>query len=370
MEIRLEGLSKHYLSLGAGRGRQVAAVDTLNLQVGEGEFVALLGPSGCGKTTTLLMLAGILRPTAGTIRFGDRVVNSVPPQQRNIGMVFQSYALYPHMTAYHNITYPLRLRRTPEAEMRRRVAQVAERLEIGALLDRKPGQLSGGQQQRVALARALIKQPDLLLFDEPLSNLDARLRLTARSEIKRLQRDLRITSVYVTHDQSEALTMADRIAVMRGGKLEAYSTPAELYERPRTRYVASFIGHPPMNLLPATLTSDDGHMAIRFAGAEVPLPPPLAQRLNGASHTSREVFLGIRPEDVLPAADGQIAGEVDLVEPLGRDDLLSVRSGEAQINALAPTASRIEAGSQVRLKINPERIHLFDPATDSSLLWR
>ena len=214
MEIKVDHLSKHY--------GEVAAVADLNLQVREGEFVALLGPSGCGKTTTLLMLAGILRPTGGTIRFGDRIVNMVPPQERNIGMVFQSYALYPHMTAYKNITYPLRLRRVPENEMRRRVDRIAERLEIGPLLERKPGELSGGQQQRVALGRALIKEPDLLLFDEPLSNLDARLRLSTRSEIKRLQRDLRITSVYVTHDQSEALTMADRIAVMRGGKLEAY----------------------------------------------------------------------------------------------------------------------------------------------------
>src|SRR6266508_5492657 len=190
------------------------------------------------------------------------------------------------MTAYRNLTYRLILRRMPEQDMRRRVDQVAERLEIGGLLERKPGELSGGQQQRVALARALIKQPDLLLFDEPLSNLDARLRLTARSEIKRLQRDLRITSVYVTHDQSEALTMADRIAVMRGGKLEAYGTPAELYERPRTRFVAAFIGHPPMNLLPATLASDGGDLSVRFAGAALPLPPPIAQRLNGEDRKS------------------------------------------------------------------------------------
>jgi ABC-type sugar transport system ATPase subunit len=361
MEIKLENLSKQYGS--------VAAVDSLNLQVGEGEFVALLGPSGCGKTTTLLMLAGILRPTAGAIRFGERVVNTVPPQERNIGMVFQSYALYPHMTAYQNITYPLRLRRTPERDMRWRVEQIAARLEIGMLLDRKPGELSGGQQQRVALARALIKQPDLLLFDEPLSNLDARMRLTARSEIKRLQRELRITSVYVTHDQSEALTMADRIAVMRDGRLEAYGTPAELYERPQTRFVAAFIGHPPMNLLPARLAQSDGQLAVHVAGAQLPVPPQLVRRLNGGA-SGREVLLGIRPEDVLPAADGQIAGEVDLVEPLGREDLLSVRSGETMINALAPVAARMEAGSPVRLKVNPERMHLFDPTTDTALLGR
>ena len=360
MELRLEGLTKRY--------GEVAAVDDLNLHVGEGEFVALLGPSGCGKTTTLLMLAGILRPTAGTLRFGERVVNQLAPRDRNIGMVFQSYALYPHMTAYRNITYPLRLRRTPESEMRQRVDKVAERLEISALLDRRPGELSGGQQQRVALARALIKQPDLLLFDEPLSNLDARLRLTMRSEIKRLQRDLRITSVYVTHDQVEALTMADRIAVMRAGKLEAFGRPNELYERPQTRFVASFIGHPPMNLLPATLTVD-GDVRVRVAQAELVVPAALAQRLNGHGRAGRDVRLGIRPEEIVPAADGQLAGEVDLVEPLGRDDMLIVRSGETQVHALAPAASGFDSGTHVRLKLNTERLHLFDPETEHSLLW-
>jgi ABC-type sugar transport system ATPase subunit len=360
MEITLDHLSKHY---GA-----VAAVDDLNLDVREGEFVALLGPSGCGKTTTLLMLAGILRPTGGTIRFGARVVNLVPPQERNIGMVFQSYALYPHMTAYGNITYPLRLRRTPEKEMRERVQQVADRLEIGNLLDRRPGQLSGGQQQRVALARALVKEPDLLLFDEPLSNLDARLRLSTRSEIKRLQRDLRITSVYVTHDQSEALTMADRIALMRGGKLEAFGTPNELYERPQSRFVAAFIGHPPMNLLPATLERQNGQLKLHMVGTDLVVPPRLAQQIdrNGTGH---EVLLGVRPEDIAPATDGQFPGEVDLVEPLGREELLTVRHGNVQINALAPTGSGLQTGSPVRLRLNTERLHLFDPQTERSLLW-
>ena len=360
MEIRLEGLSKYY-------GKS-AAVEALDLHVREGEFVALLGPSGCGKTTTLLMLAGILRPTAGVIRFGERIVNQVPPQNRNIGMVFQSYALYPHMNAFRNIAYPLRLRRVPDGETRQRVAQVAERLEIGTLLDRRPGELSGGQQQRVALARALVRQPDLLLFDEPLSNLDARLRLTTRTEIKRLQRELRITSVYVTHDQIEALTMADRIAVLRAGKLEAYGTPNELYERPQTRFVASFIGHPPMNLLPATLTHSDGALRVRFAETEVALPPLLAHRLNGNSRAGRDVLLGIRPEDLIPVADGQLAGEVDLVEPLGRDDLLVVRAGSTQINALAPAPSGYDSGTPVRLRLNAERMHLFDPETEQSLL--
>lgn len=361
MEIRLDGLSKHY--------GQVAAVDNLDLPVRDGEFVALLGPSGCGKTTTLLMLAGILRPTAGTIRFGDKVVNLVPPQERNIGMVFQSYALYPHMTAYQNIVYPLRLRKVPEAEMRQRAEKIADRLEIGSLFNRKPGELSGGQQQRVALARGLIKQPDILLFDEPLSNLDARLRLTTRGEIKRLQREFGITSVYVTHDQVEALTMADRIAVMRAGKLEAYATPNELYERPRTRFVASFIGHPPMNLLPAALALAGEKTLVHTAGTALELPEALAQRLNGSRQVEREVLFGIRPEDLTPDENGQIAGEVDLVEPLGREDMLVVRAGDTQLHALAPSTPGFKTGSQLRLHFDPERIHLFDPTTERSLLW-
>jgi inositol-phosphate transport system ATP-binding protein len=361
MELTLEGLTKHY--------GPTAAVDNLNLQVRDGEFVALLGPSGCGKTTTLLMLAGILRPTGGVIRFGEREVNLVPPQERNIGMVFQSYALYPHMTAYQNIVYPLRLRHMPAAEMRERAERVAGRLEIANLLARKPGELSGGQQQRVALARALIKQPDLLLFDEPLSNLDARLRLTTRSEIKRLQREFGITSLFVTHDQVEALTMASRIAVMRAGKLEAYGTPNELYERPQTRFVASFIGHPPMNMLPATLGQEGGQTVVRTAYAQVGLPESLARRLNGNGQAGREVIFGLRPEDLYPDDNGQIAGEVDLVEPLGRDDLLVVRTGESQVHALAPAGARLRTGDSVRLRLDPEHIHLFDPTTERSLLW-
>jgi len=358
MEIALEHLGKRY--------GQVAAVDDLSLQVREGEFVALLGPSGCGKTTTLLMLAGILRPTEGTIRFGERVVNALPPQERNIGMVFQSYALYPHMTAYNNIAYPLRLRKLRDSELHARVTAMAERLELAALLKRRPGELSGGQQQRVALARALVKQPDLLLFDEPLSNLDARLRLTTRSEIKRLQRDLRITSVYVTHDQSEALTMADRIAVLRNGRLESYATPTELYERPRTRFVAAFIGHPPMNLIGGELQDAAGVRSLRLADVQLPLPDVVARELNGAP---REVVAGIRPEDLLPAADGELAGVVDLVEPLGREDLLTVRRDGLQLNALAPAGNGLQPGATVRLRVNMQRVHLFEPSSERSLLW-
>ncbi|MBC8252593.1 MAG: ABC transporter ATP-binding protein, partial [Ardenticatenia bacterium] len=236
MKVALERLTKHF-------GKVVAA-QNIDLDISDGEFVALLGPSGCGKTTTLLMIAGIYKPTSGFVKFDGGVVNHLPPKDRNIGMVFQSYALYPHMTVFDNLTFPLKLKKTPKEEMAQRAQRVADMMGIGHLMDRKPAQLSGGQQQRVALGRALVKEPDMLLFDEPLSNLDARLRLSMRGEIKRLQIDLGITSIYVTHDQVEAMTMADRIAVMNEGLLQACATPDDLYDRPETFFVASFIGNP------------------------------------------------------------------------------------------------------------------------------
>ena len=239
MRVELDNLSKAWDG--------VVGADRITLEVADGEMVAFLGPSGCGKTTTLLMVAGIYRPTGGTISFDGRVVNEVAPKDRGIGMVFQSYALYPHMTVFGNISYPLRLKRLEKGEIRKRVEQVADMMGIGDLLDRRIAQLSGGQQQRVSLGRALVKEPQLLLFDEPLSNLDARLRLAMRGEIKRLQSDLGITSIYVTHDQVEAMTMADKIAVMSKGVLQAYDIPEALYDRPKTLFVAGFVGNPPMN---------------------------------------------------------------------------------------------------------------------------
>ena len=250
MEIRIDNLTKKF--------GDVVGVEDLTLHINDGEFVAFLGPSGCGKTTTLLTLAGIYKPTDGLIRFGDRVVNTVQPKDRNIGMVFQSYALYPHMTIFQNIAYPLKLKKVPKNVQNEQVRQVANVMGIGELLDRRPGQLSGGQQQRVALGRALVKEPDVLLFDEPLSNLDARLRLTMRGEIKHLQKNLGITSIYVTHDQVEAMTMADRIAVMNGGHLQAFDAPDELYDRPKTRFVAGFVGNPPMNFLDVEVSPANG----------------------------------------------------------------------------------------------------------------
>lgn len=310
------------------------------------------------------MIAGIYRPTEGVIRFDGRVVNQVAPKDRNVGMVFQSYALYPHMTVFQNISYPLKLKKVPKEEMRKKAQQVADMMGIGHLMDRKPAQLSGGQQQRVALGRALVKEPDLLLFDEPLSNLDARLRLTMRSEIKRLQMELGITSIYVTHDQVEAMTMANRIAVMKDGKLQAYATPDELYDRPRTLFVAGFIGNPPMNFLEVEVSSEDGDYHARRAGFDVIVPSERGEKAAGRG----TVILGIRPEDISLGDEG-IPGEIYVVEPLGRDDLLDVRIGEANVHVLADPAMGFKIGDRVRLRFNTHKVQFFDPQTENSLLW-
>ncbi len=358
MKVTLEHLSKSFTG--------VVGVDDLSLDIRDGEFVAFLGPSGCGKTTTLLMIAGIYKPTSGEIRFGERVVNRVAPKDRNIGMVFQSYALYPHMTVFGNMAYPLKLKGVPKPQQMERVKHTADVMGIGHLLDRRPGQLSGGQQQRVALGRALVKEPDLLLFDEPLSNLDARLRLTMRGEIKQLQKRLGITSIYVTHDQVEAMTMADRIAVMNGGKLLAFDTPEDLYDRPKTMFIAGFVGNPPMNFLNVQVEQSGSQFVAQNHALHVAVP---AERGEMAAAHRGQVILGIRPEDITVAPDGEIAGEVAIVEPLGRDDLLDVRVGDHSLLVLADPAQKIKMGDSVRLRLDADRIQFFDPQTERSLLW-
>ncbi len=356
MKVELENLSKRWGS--------VVGADAINLTINDGEFVALLGPSGCGKTTTLLMVAGIYKPTEGFIHFDEWVVNQVAPKDRNIGMVFQSYALYPHMTAFQNISYPLKLKKTPKEEMRERTQRVADMMGIGHLMDRKPAQLSGGQQQRVALGRALVKEPQLLLFDEPLSNLDARLRLSMRGEIKRLQMELGITSIYVTHDQVEAMTMANRIAVMKDGKLQAYSTPDELYDQPRTLFIGGFVGNPPMNLVDVEVVREDGDYHARREGFDVVVPPDRGEKVVGKG----KVILGIRPEDITIADQG-VAAEIYVVEPLGRDDLIDVRIGEAGVHVLADPTLGLRMGQIVTLGFNTHKVQFFDPQTEKSLLW-
>ncbi len=356
MRVTLQDLSKHFGS--------IVAVDGVSLEVRDGEFVALLGPSGCGKTTTLLMVAGIYRPTRGEVRFDEQVVNHVPPRGRNIGMVFQSYALYPHMTVYENLVFPMRLKKAPKKTMQERAEHVARMLGIGELMDRRPGQLSGGQQQRVALGRALAKQPDILLFDEPLSNLDARLRLTMRGEIKRLQLNLGITSIYVTHDQVEAMTMADRIAVIHNGILQAYCPPDELYDQPRTLFIASFVGNPPINLWPTHVVWENGVCHARSQDLDIVVAPERGEKAAGRG----EALLGIRAEDISICEQG-VAGEVYVVEPLGRDDLLTVRIGSVNLHVLADPNLNLRIGDMVHLRFNTHKVQFFDPVTEKSLLW-
>ena len=355
MKVELVKLTKKFGS--------VTAVDDLNLAIDHGELVAFLGPSGCGKTTTLLMNAGIYRPTAGEILFDGKRVNELIPRDRDIGMVFQSYALYPHMSVYQNIVFSLTLKKVPKDVRQKEAKRVAEMLGIGDLLNRKPAQLSGGQQQRVALGRALIKEPGLLLFDEPLSNLDARLRISMRAEIKKLQRDLGITSIYVTHDQIEAMTMADRIAVMNAGVLQAFTTPADLHDRPKTLFIAQFIGNPLMNFMPVNFISEQGNLlATTTSGLKFDIPNDRQPRQNSDS-----VIMGIRPQDIT-LGEG-IETEVLLVEPMGRDDLIICRLGDQEVSFLTDPNDHISIGDRVTISFDMSKCQFFDSETEMSLLW-
>jgi ABC-type sugar transport system ATPase subunit len=337
IRVRLEGLSKHF--------GKVVALRTLDLDIHAGEMVAFLGPSGCGKTTTLLMIAGIYQPTAGAIHFGDRRVDHLHPRDRDVGMVFQSYALYPHLTLFENIAFPLRLKGRRAEEVSTKVRQTAELLSIAPILDRRPAQVSGGQQQRAALARALIKEPQVLLLDEPLSNLDAQIRLQARGEIRRLQQELGVTSILVTHDQSEALAMADRVAVFSTGELQQFAPPDELYHRPANTFVAGFVGHPPMNLFAGRFENG----GFQMGAARFPVPPG---RVWG------EGTLGIRPEDV--RLGGEVPARVLVVEPLGREALVTAAVDGTALKLLVGEHERPAPGSQIRVGCPPERLHLFD----------
>ena len=358
MEVVLENLTKHF--------GKVVAVDNLNLEIKDGEFVALLGPSGCGKTTTLLMVAGIYKPTSGYVKFDGQVVNHLLPKDRNIGMVFQSYALYPHMTVFENLTFPLKLKKVPMSEMKEKAQRIARMLGIEQLMDRRPGQLSGGQQQRVALGRALIKEPKLLLFDEPLSNLDARLRLAMRGEIKRLQMELGITSIYVTHDQVEAMTMADRIAVLNNGQLQAYAPPEELYDRPRTLFVAGFIGNPPMNLFEMELYQEGDKYKLRRGDIRLEIPD---ERKPRHQPSAAKVIVGLRPEDVYIGSEGDLDAEVYMVEPLGRDDIVTCSVGDIKVHTVVDSRLGYKIGDKVKVRFDMSKVQLYDSQTELSLLW-
>ncbi len=338
VNVRLKGLSKRF--------GKVVALKRFDLEVQAGELIAFLGPSGCGKTTTLLMIAGIYRPTEGEIYFGERRVDHLHPRDRDVGMVFQSYALYPHLTLFENIAFPLRLKRVPASEVERKVRQTAELLGIGHVLERRPAQVSGGQQQRAALARALVKEPQVLLLDEPLSNLDAQIRLQARSEIRRLQQELGVTSILVTHDQAEALAMADRIAVFSMGELQQFAPPDELYRRPVNTFVARFVGHPPMNLLEGRF--EDGWFL--RDGLRIPVPP---------GHPQGPGYFGIRPEDV--RLGGEVPARVTVVEPLGRESLVTLElPGKVPFKVLVDPGTRLEVGAEVNLGYDRAHVHFFD----------
>lgn len=363
--VTLEGVSKFF--------HAVPAVRELTCTIAQGEFLALLGPSGCGKTTTLLLLAGIYRPSSGVLRFNGQVMNDVPPRQRNVGMVFQSYALYPHLTVFENLAFPLRVQRQSRAVIQRKVAETAALVQVEALLQRKPAQLSGGQQQRVALGRALIKEPDLLLFDEPLSNLDAELRLQMRAEIKRLQQALGTTAVLVTHDQVEALSMADRILVLRDGRQQQLADPHTLYHHPANQFVARFIGSAPMNFLPAQLTGQPGTLHLIDTGHDVALPPAAWEELQRLPHRPLRLVLGVRPEDVLvyPApGDKLLPGTLTLLEPLGREVLLSITCGAHVLKALVPAPCPLTPQMTVGVDLSRGPHHFFDPQTGAALAAR
>ena len=357
--VRFEHVEKRF-------GGSVLAVDDLNLAVENGELMVLLGPSGCGKTTSLRMLAGLETISSGTIRIGDTVVNELPPRSRNIAMVFQSYALYAHLSVYDNLAYPLRIRKLPKGELDRRVREVADLVQIGDLLKRKPREISGGQRQRVALGRAIIRQPSVFLMDEPLSNLDAKLRLHMRGELKRFQRDLATTTIYVTHDQAEAMTLADRIAIMNQGLLQQVGTPQEIYHHPCNVFVAGFLGSPPMNLLRFAVASDDGWLTLSGPDGQLTLPETAAQRLRAGNLPGPDVVLGVRPEDVsFTGAETGLAlsAEVFVVEDLGNERLVTLRMGSQ--SAVARIAGEFggQMGERLIAQFDPAKLHFFDPET-------
>jgi multiple sugar transport system ATP-binding protein len=344
---------------------EVVAVKDLALEIRDGEFMVLVGPSGCGKTTSLRMIAGLEEITEGTLRIGDRVVNNVPPKDRDIAMVFQSYALYPHMTVRDNLAFGLKLRKTPKDEIKKRVQDAAAMLSLEKLLDRKPRELSGGQRQRVALGRAIVREPAVFLMDEPLSNLDAKLRVQTRAEIARLHQRLKVTTVYVTHDQVEAMTMGQRIAVMSEAVLQQVGTPQALYDHPVNRFVAGFIGSPAMNFINVDVTASGDQAGLTGPAWAVPLPEHFRGRVSGNT-----AVLGIRPEHlelVTSAPAGLMRGNADVVEYLGNEELIHVNAGGQDIVAVVDSEHRVRPGDALELKVPLDKVHLFDPETGLSL---
>ncbi len=345
---------------------KVVAVDHVSFSVNDGEFVVLLGPSGCGKTTTLRLIAGLEYPDEGEIWIGDRLVNDLPPKDRDVAMVFQNYALYPHMTVYDNLAFPLKVRKVPRDEIDRKVREVAKLLQIEELLDRKPAQLSGGQQQRVALGRALVREPKVFLMDEPLSNLDAKLRIYMRAELKRLQRELGITTIYVTHDQAEAMTMADKIVVLKDGRIQQIGRPEELYNKPANVFVAGFIGAPPMNFMDASVKEEGGRLVLDTGIFRIELPDYMAEALRKAGPPS-EVIVGVRPEHITVDGDG-VEVEVFVTEPLGGETIIDFKHGDKILKIKYPGLFKAKPGDKIRVKFDVDNIHVFDKKTGKTIV--
>ncbi|WP_067822078.1 ABC transporter ATP-binding protein [Nocardia inohanensis] len=366
-------MARLYLDAISKRFAGTDAVKAVTLDIADGEFLVLLGPSGCGKSTLLRLIAGLEEPTSGRILLDGTDISQEPPQRRDLAMVFQSYALYPHLTVAKNIGFPLRSRRQPRARIAERVAEVAAVLELSELLDRRPVALSGGQRQRVALARAMVRDPGAFLMDEPLSNLDAKLRSATRAELIALHRRLGATFVYVTHDQVEAMTMAGRIALLNAGSVEQVGTPEELYDRPRSTFVAGFLGAPPMNLFPARVRAEVDGLRVTAEGVDAALGIEPGDALEPTPVTA-----GIRPERLrITHGDSAIRGRVTMVENLGSEELIHVRLGAAaadgpgaEVCARAPRPCGVRAGDAIGFTVDPADMHLFDPETGLRLTWR
>ncbi|MGQ0549832.1 MAG: ABC transporter ATP-binding protein [Armatimonadota bacterium] len=351
----------------------VTAVNNVSLEIPDRQFTVLVGPSGCGKTTALRLVAGLEEATSGNIYIGDRVVNDVAPKDRDIAMVFQNYALYPHMSVYDNMAFGLRLRKYPRPEIDRRVKEAAGLLGIEQLLARKPKQLSGGQRQRVALGRAIVREPQVFLMDEPLSNLDAKLRVQTRAEIKKLQARLQTTTLYVTHDQVEAMTMGDRIVVMRDGLVQQVDSPLNLYEKPANLFVAGFIGSPAMNFIEATIGRRDGQTVVDADSFKMDIPADIAA--HAKEWSGRKVIFGIRPEDIQDRAFARdvnpawaLKAMVDVHEPLGSDVILYLSTGPHSIVARVDAHSDAKMGQSAEVVFNMRKMHLFDPQTHQVII--
>ncbi len=361
-DVRLEKICKQF--------NEVVAVTDFNLTIRDKEFVVLVGPSGCGKTTTLRMIAGLEDITSGSIYIGDRMINKLPAKDRNIAMVFQNYALYPHMTVFNNLAFSLEMRNQSKDEIKKRVQEAAEILNIEGLLSRRPKQLSGGQRQRVALGRAIVRKPEVFLFDEPLSNLDAKLRAQTRLELKKLHERLATTAVYVTHDQIEAMTMGDRIVVMHDGFIQQVGSPLELYDRPANKFVAGFIGSPAMNLFEAELNGAGDGLSLQAGDFTLDLPPEKAQPFQ--AYTEKKVIVGIRPEDfkrVSEHSQGKtIPAKVEVVEPIGNETYVNVAAGDVTLTAAVGRRTAIEPHSTLNLVPIFENMHLFNIRSEKSIL--